>query len=175
MSVELSVASGEVRACRGACLLRASAIGSCVVVAACDVAEGAGGMAHVMLPGAAAGPDTPDRPRTRYAADALERLLESLADLGAGQRDGWAVCLVGGANVLGPEHASPGPEIVASLDALLQRAGLTVVARDTGGTERRSCQLDVAVGRVAYTLGDGPLKTLWEAARPGERTPAGVV
>ena len=51
MKQEISVSSGEINACRAEGVLRASAIGSCVVVAAYDAGTGAGGMAHVMLPG----------------------------------------------------------------------------------------------------------------------------
>jgi hypothetical protein len=34
---------------------------------------------------------------------------------------------------------------------------------EVGGTQRRSCVLHVARGRVTYTVGDSEQRTLWEA------------
>ena len=160
MKDEVSVSSGEVKACKGDGILRASAIGSCVVVAAVDPGAGVGGMAHVMLPGPSCGRDPSSR--TRYAEDAVEEMMRQMAALGADEARARA-CLVGGANVLGDGHGSPGPEVVRSLAEILGSTGITTVAEEVGGTLRRTCSLDVARGRVTYTVGDSEPRTLWEA------------
>ena len=156
----LNVATGEVKACRTVGRLRAAAVGSCVIAATYDAEVGVGGMAHVMLPGAC--PDGSSSRRTRYAEDAVKEMLRRMTALGA-QQGRVCVCLVGGANVLGQGHESPGPEVVRSLNRILDRRGVTVVSADTGGTRRRSCCLDVGRERVTYTVGDSPDRTLWEA------------
>ena len=158
---ELLVDSGEVRSCREAGLLRASAIGSCVVVTAYDQQAAVGGMAHVMLPGEfhAMVPSA----KTRYASNAVHELLQQIFRLGA-EQSRLTVCLVGGGNVLGDGYSSPGPEIVHSLVALFAARGITPVAMDIGGQHRRSCILDVATGCVYYTLGDSTELLLWNNA-----------
>ena len=158
---EISVSSGEVHACRAEGVLRASAIGSCVVVAAYDAGTGAGGMAHVMLPGTS--PNGGGTNRTRYAGDAIGEMMRGMTALGARANEIGA-CLVGGANVLGEGHDTPGPEIVRSLVQLLDSRGIRRVAEDVGGVERRSCTLDVSCGRTAYTVGDSAERVLWQAA-----------
>ncbi len=158
---EKSVGSGEVRACRGEGILRASAIGSCVAVAAYDSGSGVGGMAHVMLPGSAP-PGWAAFRRTKYAEHAVEEMMGAMSALGAREGAVWA-CLVGGANVLGAGHESPGPETTESLRGILGRLGIPVAAEDVGGGERRSCALDVAGGLVMYTVGDSEQRLLWPA------------
>jgi len=159
MNNECSVDSGEVAACRGDGILRAGAIGSCVVVTAYDPDAGVGGMAHVLLPGASRDPDP--SVRTKYAEDAIQELMRKISALGA-REERLRVCLVGGGNVLGPGHDSPGPEIVISLTKILGRMCIEPVATEVGGAQRRSCSLDVASGQVTYTVGDSERLTLWK-------------
>ncbi|MFC1672275.1 chemotaxis protein CheD [Planctomycetota bacterium] len=157
----MSISSGEVSACKGEGILRASAIGSCVVVTAYDPDSRVGSMAHVMLPGASRDKDSSRR--TRCAEDAIREMMQKMADLGADEARAH-VCLIGGGNVLGDGHVSPGPEIVRSLTEILGRRGIEPVGIEVGGTQRRSCVLDVAGGRVTYTIGDSARQILWESA-----------
>jgi len=164
MKNEISVNSGEVGVCKGEGVLRASAIGSCVVVAVFIPDCRIGGMAHVMLPGASR--DRDPSGRTRYAEDAMQEMMRKMADLGTKESRIYA-CLIGGGNLLGDDHYSPGPEIVQSLAEILRRMSITPVAMEVGGTQRRSCSLDVGCGRVTYTVGDSTERTLWEAEALG--------
>lgn len=159
MSIEESVNTGEVEARKGEGILRASAIGSCVVVAAYDSIGAVGGMAHIMLPGRS--PDWDSRSKLRYAENAVGEMMRKIVALGA-QEDRICACLVGGANVLGDGHDTPGPEIVESLNAILDGHGIVPVATELGGAQRRSCSLDVACGCVTYTIGDSGQQVLWE-------------
>ena len=77
--------------------MKSAAIGSCVVIAAYDAANKVGALAHVMLPGVS--PEKKASQRTRYAADAIEEMVNSMVRLGTG-KENIEVCLVGGANVL---------------------------------------------------------------------------
>jgi chemotaxis protein CheD len=160
---EIFVSSGEAKACRGEGILRASAIGSCVAVAAYDPGSAVGGMVHVMLPGKS--PDPDPSVKTKYAKDAVEEMMRVMSNLGALEAR-VHVCLIGGGNVLGDGHDSPGPDIVRSLTEILGGKEITPVAMEVGGTQRRSCALHVARGRVTYTVGDSEQRTLWEA-KPG--------
>lgn len=160
MSYEFSVDSGEVEACRGEGILRAGAIGSCVAVTAYDPDARVGGMAHVMLPGVSR--DTGSSDKTKYAEDAIHEMMRKMSALGAGEAR-LRVCLVGGGNVLGPGQDSLGPEIVRSIADILGRMHIVPVATEVGGDQRRSCSLDVACGRVTYTVGDSRSMTLWES------------
>ena len=157
---ESDVDSGEDKACRGKGILRANAIGSCVGVAAHDPDAGVGGMAHVMLPGGSRDPGLSDT--TKYAEDAIRELMRTMSAKGAGEAR-LRVCLVGGGNVLGPGHVGPGPEIVISLTEILDSMRIEPVATEVGGTQRRSCSLDAASGRVTYTVGDSGCLTLWDS------------
>ena len=157
---EIFVNSGEAKACRGDGILQASAIGSCVVVAGYDPDSAVGGMAHVMLPGESPGPDP--SVKTKYARDAVEEMMQAMSNLGAMEAQ-VHLCLIGGGNVLGYGHDSPGLDIVRSLTEILGGKGITPVAMEVGGTQRRICTLHVARGRIAYTVGDSEQRTLWEA------------
>lgn len=160
--------SGEVEARKGNAILRASAIGSCVVVTAHDPECGVGAMAHVMLPGTSL--NRQSSAGLKYAEDAMREMMRLLADLGA-VRARLRVCLVGGGNMLGDDHDSPGPETAHSLLGFLHRMGLEPVATELGGTQRRSCVLDVARGRVTFTVGDAAERTLWENGVSGTGSP----
>jgi len=161
---EIFVNSGEAKACRGEGILQASAIGSCVAVAAYDPDSAVGGMAHVMLPGESPGPDP--SVKTKYAKDAVEEMMQMMSNLGAMEAR-IHVCLIGGGNVLGDGHDSPGPDIVRSLIEILGKKGITPIAMEVGGMQRRSCALHVARGRVTYTVGDSEQRTLRETKACG--------
>ncbi|OQX15797.1 MAG: hypothetical protein BWK76_12565 [Desulfobulbaceae bacterium A2] len=158
---EILVDSGEVKVCGAEGILRAHAIGSCVVVAGYDASSALGGMAHVMLPGAYHGwfPTL----KTKYATDALGELCYLMERQGTSAAR-FSLCLVGGGNVLGDGHQSPGPDIVRSLEGLLARQGIRPVALEVGGRQRKSCTLHVARGCVMYTVGDSEQRLLWQAA-----------
>lgn len=139
------------KVCGSSEILRASAIGSCVVVMAYDPTTRIAGMAHVMLPGASRHSDP--QKRKKYAEDALPELLRKIEAEG-GQRDRLSVWLVGGANVLGDGHESPGPDIVRSVQQYLSQKDMTPLAMRVGGEQRRACTLKAASGRISITTGD---------------------
>ncbi len=159
MKNEIFVDSGEVAACKGHGVLQASAIGSCVVVVAYDPDCHVGGMAHVMLAGASRDQDPTGG--TKYAEDAVQEMMQKMANLGSTKAH-LCVCLIGGGNLMGKGHDSPGPETVRSLSEILHRMRIEPVSMEVGGRQRRSCTLDVDRGCVTCKVGDSAERKIWE-------------
>lgn len=158
----MDVATGELRAARGG-VLRASALGSCIAVVLYDPSTGIGGLAHVMLPGAA--PPGRRSGRTRYAEQGIEELVAAVAALGA-RREPLVACIAGGANVLERASDTVWEANIASVTRTLERLGLALEAGDVGGTERRSVTIDLNTGRVMCAVGDGAPALLGELGGP---------
>jgi len=158
----VEVPTGEVKASsQGA--LQASAIGSCVVVAACDPKARIGGLAHVMLPGRA--PQGQPQGKTRYALDAIEALVLAMTALGAEERR-LEICLIGGANVLMKDDDAICETNIRSVTKVLEERGLNVLSTELGGTTRRGASMDVDKGTVSCTVGDSPRRVIWKAEMP---------
>ncbi len=158
----ISVSTGAVRVGRAGATLRSTAIGSCIVVAAYDSSRRVGALAHVMLPGRA--PKQAGEKRTRYAADAIDELIDRIARTGAKRCD-IEVCLVGGGNVLQEKDDTICRDNIKSTTRLLEKKHIPIRAAVLGGTERRGIFLDVERGKIFYTEGEGKKKLLWEPAK----------
>ncbi|MEA1927668.1 MAG: chemotaxis protein CheD [Candidatus Auribacterota bacterium] len=146
------VSTSEVKVGRRNDILKSSGIGSCVVITAYHPGKKIGVMAHVMLPGAS--PGGKDIQRTRYAADAIDEVIERMRRSGVNQ-DEIEVCLVGGGNVLKREDDRICENIVRSVTGILNEKQIRIKAQSLGGIERRSVSLDIDTGVVRYTVGDG--------------------
>jgi len=156
---EININTGEVAVCRGKFVLRAMAIGSCVVVAAYDPKAKVAGMAHIMLPGRA--PEKSSK-KTKYAVDGIEQLLSQMLESGS-DINNIEACLIGAGNVLKKEDDAICVNNIKSVTAILAEKNIPVRARSIGGTIRRSASLDVELGIVSCTEGDGRKKQLWIA------------
>ena len=159
MKKTINAGSGEVKAGQEI-ILKSSAIGSCVVIAAYDSKKKVGALAHVMLPGAS--PKKETFQKTRYATDAVDETMNRMIHLGAG-KDSIEVCLVGGGNVLKKKDDTICQENITSVVGLLNKKGIKIRAMAVGGTERKSISFDVKMGAVYYTEGDVKEKLLWKA------------
>lgn len=155
----IDVYTGEVKAGRKNTILKSNAIGSCVVIAAYDSTKNVGALAHVMLPGAA--PEGKTFQRTRYAADAIEEIINRMTNLGANKED-IEVCLVGGGNVLKREDDNICQDNIVSVIELLDEKQIKIREKTVGGTVRRSVSLNVENGSIYYTEGNADEKLLWE-------------
>ena len=156
----IDVYTGEVKAGRKNTILKSNAIGSCVVIAAYDSTKKVGALAHVMLPGAA--PERETFQRTRYAADAIEEIINRMTHLGA-NKDDIEVCLVGGGNVLKREDDTICQDNIASVVELLDEKQVKIREKTVGGTVRKRVSLNVENGSIYYTEGNADEKLLWEA------------
>jgi len=163
MKTELVVATGEVKTGNNGETIIVRALGSCVALVIFDNVARSGGIAHIMLPGTFPKPGkrkTADG--TKYACDGLKLLLSRIEKYGSKKKD-LNVFLLGGANVLGKNHESPGLRIVETLLNALEVEGMKPSAMEIGGFERRSCNLDLESGVLTYTVGDSEKMVLWKA------------
>ncbi len=157
----IDVQTGQVRSGQGNVVLRAVALGSCLAIVLYDPARKNGAMAHVMLPGKApAKTGLPER--TKYAADAIDALIEIMAQMGS-KEDDLCAAVVGGANVLKRQKDTIARDNVESNLRILEEKKLNLVAKHTGGYKRRNISIDLEKGIISYTEGDSIDKVLWRA------------
>lgn len=147
---------GEVKVAQPPTRLRTSALGSCVAVALYDNVERIGGMAHVMLPSTdhyLRGDDL-----LKYADEAIPYLIKEIVDAGA-NRYGLHARLVGGAMIV-DDTIDIGSEVVKSIEEMLEKHGIEIVAKRVGGHENRNVILDTATGTLWYSENGGAEKAL---------------
>lgn len=142
----------------GDIIMRSDAIGSCVVVVAYVLKKKIGSLAHVMLPGRS--PEKCHTEKTKYAADAIEVMLEKLNNLAVDIAD-IEVCLVGGANVLKRSDDTIWKENIDSVIGLLKEKDIKIKNEALGGNESKSISLDIEKGIVSYREGTGERKA-WD-------------
>jgi chemotaxis protein CheD len=124
--------------------LVAYGLGSCVALVAWDPHTAVGGLAHFMLPAGPAG-----GPPVKFIDGGLQAFFEGFSKHGGRPRHaqlkgaGGAAMLsiVSGGLEIGRRNAEA---VAAGLAAM----GLTLHARDFGGTSGRTVQLEVATGRL---------------------------
>lgn len=149
----VAVNTSEVKVAGSGTTLMSVGIGSCIVAIAHDGMNLLGGMAHIMLPGAAPR-GKPEGEKTKYAGHALEKLLGTMLGRGA-QRENIELALVGGGNVLRRADDTICRDNMKSVLEILKQMKLTIRERALGGMLRRTAALDVSNGVVSYTEGDG--------------------
>ncbi len=121
-------------------------LGSCVSVCLWDARSGTAGMNHFVFPGR---PDDPTQRGPRFGVDAVEGLLERMADAGADLTRTVAK-LFGGARIPGAHRNVPSisDENAAVAAAQLGRRGIAIVSQDLGGHSGRKVLFDTATGDV---------------------------
>jgi len=162
MKEVIDIGTGAVEVAGAGAILRSNSIGSCIVIAAYDSSKKVGALTHIMLPGRA--PRDVDSKRTRYAADAIDEMINRMTRTGANQCD-LEVCLVGAGNVLEKQDDTICKDNIESTTELLKKKHIPVRAAALGGTERKSISLDVESGSIFYAEGDGKEKLLWKSTR----------
>ena len=155
----IDVNTGEVKVGRRKTMLRSIAIGSCIVIAAYDFRNKVGAMAHIMLPGSA---PKKSSEKTKYAADAVDEMINRMTQAGA-KRSDIEVCLVGGGNVLKKKDDTICKDNIKSTTLLLKKKHIPVRTTVLGGTKRKGVFLDVESGCISYTEGDEKEKLLWKS------------
>ncbi|MEN6619187.1 MAG: chemotaxis protein CheD [Rikenellaceae bacterium] len=146
----INVLTGEVNASNENIIFKSSAIGSCVVIAGYDKKLMVGGMAHVMLPGVS--PEKSKTPKTRYAQNAIEEMIERMISSGA-RNENIEVCVVGGSNVLKRKDDTICQANINSVLKILNEKNIKIKAKSVGGTERRSVLFDTKTGNVYHSIG----------------------
>jgi len=153
----IDVNTGEVRAGGKGLILRSTAIGSCIVIAAYETSSRTGALSHIMLPGSA---PSRERQKTKYAGNAITEMIKKLVKAGA-KKERIEACLVGAGNVLREKDDTICRDNIESVTKQLGKRRIAIRASAVGGTSRRSVSLDIEIGRVSYTEGDGEEKLLW--------------
>ncbi len=141
-------------------VLASIGLGSCIGLALIDRRSGISGLAHIMLPadtGAASEPG-------KFAVTAVPALIEEVCAAGA-LRVRLEAVLVGGAQMLGTagSRLDVGSRNEAATREALVRAGLRVVAAETGGTRGRTVRVRVGAGEVSVKEAGGTATQLWPA------------
>lgn len=160
MSTVVDVNVGEVKVGAGSVVLRAMALGSCIGAVAFDGRLRIGGLAHIMLPGAAPRKAVE---KNKYAVDAIDDVIRRLSHAGA-HRDELEFCLVGAGNVLEKDDDTICTSNIDSVIRTLNDRNIAVRASLLGGTLRKSVSLDVEKGLVSCSEGDGKERVLWSWA-----------
>ena len=121
-------------------ILIALGLGSCISVCAYDPRAQVVGMAHVVLPNSTGN----EGPAGKFADTAIPLLLRNLLDLGASAST-VRIAIVGGAQLFAFHGKGARLEIglrnVEAVKTALEKAGLTIVAEDLGGSAGRTVQL----------------------------------
>lgn len=116
-------------------VMMATTLGSCVAACVHDPVLGIGGMNHFLLPDL---PETElrgDGAAARYGSVAMERLINTLLDLGA-ERRRLQVKLFGGGRVIESSYDVGGLNSRFALD-YVRAEGLILAAQDLGGASAR--------------------------------------
>lgn len=157
MTESIIVQTGEVKTGGRNDVLKSSPIGSCVAVVLFDAHAKAGGMAHIMLPGKA--PEKKNVITTRYAENAINLLIQQLKLNGA-KKEKLKAVIVGGGNVLKRPNDLIGQENLDSVNELLQKSDIEVVAGSVAGEERKAVRFDIQAGNIYVATGDEKEKVL---------------
>lgn len=142
------VSIGEVKLLQGSGVLVAYGLGSCIGLFLYDATRRLGGLAHIMLAGAA--PEDFPYSRTKYAENAIGGMVDEMKRVGV-QLSGITAVMAGGAHMFqeGLEaRPSIGSRNIQSVYDVLKRYNIRVVAEDTGGDYGRTMEASVETGVV---------------------------
>lgn len=146
------VASGSFVVSRRQPLVLDAYLGSCVGVAVWDSETGTGGLHHLLLPEPLEG-GTPWHPE-KYARTGLPLFIEALCDQGADKNRLKAVMAGGG--LIGPAsdldlELDIGGRTADIASCLLEKEGIPILHRETGGYFTCRMSLDLASGETSIT------------------------
>lgn len=145
------VGMAELKAVRQPDKLAVYGVGSCVVLALWDPEAKVAGLAHSMLPTAAAQPGGEAQP-AKYCDTAVGALLAAMEAEGA-DRKRCVARLVGGANMFSFTNREQGPMTLGERNIFaaketLRAWGLPLRAEEVGGDKGRSVEMDPAEGSL---------------------------
>ena len=130
-------------------MLSTIGLGSCVAIVLYDAQAAIGGLAHVLLPSESMSRDRSNP--AKFPATVVPLLVEEMRRLGAELRRMRAK-IAGGAsmfgNLIGTSGINIGERNVVAVRAALDRAGIPLVADDTGSDYGRSVFFYLEDGRV---------------------------
>lgn len=128
-------------------VLASIGLGSCIGLVLVETARPLAGLAHIVLPSSSGGREAA---AGKFADRAVPALLEQMASIGA-LRCGLRAVLVGGAQMFSLESSSSldvGRRNEQAAREALTRAGVSVCAAATGGSQGRTVRVYVDSGVV---------------------------
>jgi len=152
-------------------LLVTHALGSCVGVAAYDLAAGVAGLIHCQLPLSQHDPQRALNYPATYVDTGVPAMFERMFSCGA-EKHRLRIKVAGGATLLTDDKLfRVGERNLTVLRKLLWKNDLLIAAADVGERHARTMSVEVATGRVVITCG-GESRELDEARRHcGARAP----
>ncbi|MEK7234635.1 MAG: hypothetical protein AAB268_12525 [Elusimicrobiota bacterium] len=145
-AMTVSVGIGALETVSAPMVLKATDLGSCVVVAMYDAHQKKGGMAHVLLPKCPSEDSGIARPG-KYADTAVTALLKTMRS--KTKVSSW---LVGGADMIMPQGSilsgTIGARNAEVLRVELKRNGVRLSGEDLGGSQARSVELLTETGEL---------------------------
>lgn len=152
----------DIHVAKGPALYTCLGLGSCIGIAAIDVANSVSGMVHVMLPEAF--PDRPVEKPGKFANTGVPAMIQMMTKLGADPRR-IVVAYAGGAQVFkfgnsGPGKLDVGVRNSTAVAEQVKLLGLRVVAIDVGGSNGRTVTFDASTGEVKVRSVQGGEKVL---------------
>lgn len=134
---------------RGDAVLVTLGLGSCVAVVLYDAESTVGGLAHLLLPSPSLSQDR-DKP-AKFPETGVPFLMERMREAGAVQRR-MRARIVGGASMFASVGSSSvssvGERNIHATRQALERAGIPLLAEDTGKDYGRSVYAFLETGRV---------------------------
>ena len=147
-NVRVKVADYAVR--RGGEVIATIGLGSCVAIALYDRESRVGGLAHILLPSPAMSRETSNP--AKFPETIVPLMLQEMRALGARETSPISAKIVGGASMFGQLVNGTGINVgernIAATKEALVKAGVSLVAEDTGLDYGRSVYFHLADGRV---------------------------
>lgn len=151
---ESNVGMAQIHAAVGDDVLR-SVLGSCIGLALHHGPRKTGVFAHIVLPSS----EGRSGPAGKFADSAIPRMLEMLAELGAG-RPSLTAKLAGGANMFGGSGPIQiGAQNYAAVKAALEQLHIPILGEHVGGGKGRRVAFHPATGTLTVEVaGESPVE-----------------
>lgn len=146
------VGIGQLKVLKGSGILSAYGLGSCIGLFLYDRLARVGGLAHIMLSGAA--PEGQSVFRYKYGDNAIDAMVGEMEKQGADRKRIGCV-VIGGAHMfhdsVGDYRDCIGQKNIAGVMQTLKSRSLPVMAEDVGGDYGRTVEANVEDGTVRIT------------------------
>jgi len=125
------------------------ALGSCIGICLMDERAGVAGMVHIMLPlNMEAGRTNP----LKYADTGIKETIKAMEAMGA-SKTRLTAKIAGGAKMFATESSNSsfgniGARNTESVELVLKKEGIRILAQDTGGTVARTLVFDTKSGKA---------------------------
>ena len=132
MMANLVIGISDQKVCRAPDVLVTYALGSCVGICLIDSVTGVGGLAHIMLPDSTQSAGGASMPM-RFADTAIPMMVNHMTAMGA-SRSRLKAKIAGGAVMFATasERFNIGERNIAAVKSALAKAGIPIIAQDTG-------------------------------------------